>query len=86
MSAPTVVLYGREGCHLCEVARGELLALRDALPEFVLREVDIEADDRLHAALLERIPVFEVGGEAVCELGLDRDALAAALVDAAAGA
>jgi hypothetical protein len=81
---PVVVLYGRDGCHLCEQARAELVALRAELPRFRLREVDIEADARLHAAYLERIPVVEVGGEVVSELGLDRAALARALADASA--
>ncbi len=81
-----LVLYRRDGCHLCDDARTELLALRPELPPFELREVDIELDDALHAAFLERIPVIEVGGALVSELGLDRDALARALADAPSGA
>ena len=76
---PTVRFYTRDGCHLCEVARDELLALRAELPPFELREIDIEGDDDLHATYLERIPVIEVGGEAVCELWLDVEALRRAL-------
>ena len=44
-----------------------------------LREVDIESDDRLFAAMLERIPVVEVGGRVVSELEFDADAFSAAL-------
>jgi hypothetical protein len=84
--APTVVLYGREGCHLCDDARAELLAIRSGLPPFELREVDISSDDALHAELMERIPVFEVAGATVCELGLDSAALARALSGAPSGA
>ena len=76
---PIVVLYGRDGCDLCDSAREELLAMRPNLPQFELREVDIEADDSLHAAYLERIPVIEVDGEPVSELWLDRHALERAL-------
>jgi Glutaredoxin-like domain (DUF836) len=75
-----VVLYTGEGCHLCDAAREELLALRPQLPPFELREVDIAGDDALHAAYLERIPVIEVDGELVSELWLDREALELALV------
>jgi hypothetical protein len=82
--AAAIVLYTRAGCHLCEEARSSLLALREELPPFRLREVDIERDPSLHAAYLERIPVFEVGGEVVCELGLDRAAVARALAGASA--
>jgi glutaredoxin len=68
-----VTLYTRPGCHLCDEARDELEAMRSELPEFELREVDIESDDELLKRLLERIPVIEVDGDVVCELFLDPD-------------
>jgi hypothetical protein len=77
-----VTLYGREGCHLCDEARAAILAMRDELGPFELREVDIDSDDRLHAALLERIPVVEVEGRIVSELMLDEEGLRLALVAA----
>jgi glutaredoxin len=61
-SAPTVVLYGRADCHLCDEARAVLERVRADVP-FELVERDIEADDALHRRYLERIPVVEVGGE-----------------------
>jgi len=76
---PEVLLYGREGCHLCEEAREALLAMRGSPAAFELREVDIDSDDALLAAYLERIPVVEAGGEVVSELVLDRDAVRAKL-------
>jgi hypothetical protein len=80
MSAVTVVtLYGRSECHLCEVAREEILAVAREFPELELREVDIEGDDALFASYLERIPVVEVDGEIVSELELDRHELISAL-------
>jgi hypothetical protein len=74
-----VTLYTRDGCHLCDEAREEILALRDGGLELELREVDIEADERLHARFVERIPVVELGGEIVSELGSDEAALRAAI-------
>jgi glutathione S-transferase len=74
-SRPRVVLYGRPDCHLCDVARSELLGLRAGGLEFELEEVDIEADDRLLRRYLERIPVIELEGEVVSELHLDRNGL-----------
>ena len=74
-----VTLYARDGCHLCEEAREALLQIGADGPPLELREVDIEADDRLHRAYLERIPVIEVGGEIVSELDFDRDELRRAL-------
>jgi hypothetical protein len=76
-AAAVVTLYGRPGCHLCDEAREQLLALTAGRVE--LREVDIESDDRLLAAYLERIPVVEVDGREVSELVLDRDAVRLAL-------
>jgi glutaredoxin len=69
-----VVLYGRPGCHLCDQARAAIDALR-ADRGFVLREVDIERDDALHARYLERIPVVEVDGEVVSELAFEPERL-----------
>jgi hypothetical protein len=66
-----VTLYSRPGCHLCDEARAEILAMRRALPAFELREVDIDTEERLLRAYLERIPVVEVDGEIVSELVFD---------------
>ena len=74
-----VVLYGRDGCHLCERARAELLEIRSSGAGFELREIDIETDDQLHRELLERIPVVEVDGVRVSELILDANAVRARL-------
>ena len=69
-----VVLYGREGCHLCDEAREQIRGF-GVEP----REVEIDADEELFKAMLERIPVVEVDGRVVSELAFDRDAFSAAL-------
>ena len=74
---PTVTLYGRQGCHLCEEARRELVALQGGGARFSLVEIDIETDERLHRMMLERIPVVEVEGEQVCDLLFEPDAVLA---------
>jgi glutaredoxin len=66
----TVVLYSREGCCLCDDAR-ELLRRAQARHEFVLIERDIEADDALLRAYLERIPVITIDGSEEFELLID---------------
>lgn len=58
---PEVVLYGKPGCHLCDDARAVLERLREELG-FALLERDITADDALHRAYLERIPVVTIDG------------------------
>jgi hypothetical protein len=74
-----VKLYGRPDCHLCNVAREEIRVIAREFEGVELREVDIESDDGLFAAYLERIPVVEVDGETVSELELDRHELIRAL-------
>jgi hypothetical protein len=56
-----VVLYGREGCCLCDDAREMLLRAREQFA-FELVERDIEVDDGLLRKYLERIPVVEIDG------------------------
>ncbi len=74
-----VVVYSRPGCHLCERALTEIVALRRDGYRFELREVDIESEESLLRRMLERIPVVELDGELVSELVLDRTALRARL-------
>jgi hypothetical protein len=77
--SPTLVLYRRPDCHLCDEAREEILALADELDGLELREIDIETDARLLAAYVERIPVIELDGEPIAELVIDRHELRARL-------
>jgi glutaredoxin len=70
----TVTLYGRPGCHLCDDARAVLLRVGERVP-FGLEEIDITADDALHARYLERIPVVSLDGEELFELFVDERAL-----------
>jgi len=66
----TVVLYSREGCCLCDEAR-ELLERARERHEFELVERDIEGDERLLRAYLERIPVIAIDGAEAFELVID---------------
>jgi glutaredoxin len=65
-----VVLYGRAGCCLCDDAREILERVRVRHP-FGLQERDIEEDDALLHAYLERIPVVTIDGEEAFELFVD---------------
>jgi glutaredoxin len=66
----TVVLYGREGCCLCDDAREVLLRVRSRC-RFVLQERDIDEDESLQRAYLERIPVVTIDGVEAFELFVD---------------
>jgi hypothetical protein len=61
------------------VALAELRSLREQGLAFEIERVDIESDDRLLRRYLELIPVIEVAGETVSQLGLDPDGLRARL-------
>jgi glutaredoxin len=75
---PSVVLYGREGCCLCDDARELLLRAQNEF-EFDLEERDIEADDALLREYLERIPVVTIDGALAFELFVDEAELSNAL-------
>jgi Glutaredoxin-like domain (DUF836) len=79
----TVVLYGREGCCLCDDAREVLLRVRRTHP-FALQERDIESDESLLRTYLERIPVVTVDGVEAFELFVDEAELARLLSSAPA--
>ena len=74
MSTPTLTLYSRPGCHLCDDARAALERVR-ARATFSLCEIDITTDDALHSRYLERIPVVTLGDEELFEFFVDEAAL-----------
>jgi glutaredoxin len=78
MSTPTLTLYSRPGCHLCDEARQALERVRARAP-FTLDEVNIESDDSLHRRYLERIPVVALGEEELFDFFVDEAALEARL-------
>lgn len=59
-----VVLYRRNGCHLCEAVEAELRSLRVTGGVAV---VDIDGDPRLQARYFLRVPVVTVDGKEVFE-------------------
>jgi hypothetical protein len=71
---PTLILYGKPGCHLCDDAR-EVIVRATAGREVALEEVDITSDPALHARFGERIPVLELDGEELFELFVDEGVL-----------
>ncbi len=63
-----LILYTRDGCHLCAETRDVLLALlaerrAQGLPAPALQERDIAADPATERAYFATIPVVELGGE-----------------------
>jgi glutaredoxin len=66
----TVTVYGRPGCHLCDDALAVIERIRADTP-FALETVNIEADDALLRAYLERIPVVALDGLEVYDFHVD---------------
>ena len=61
-----LVLYVREGCHLCDQFLVELsVDLGPAIERLVLVDVDRDADLASRFGL--RVPVLEADGEVLCE-------------------
>jgi glutaredoxin len=73
-----ITVYGRPGCHLCEDALVELAPIL-ADTGARLDEIDIEQDDALLKAHLERIPVILVDGVEICTFFVDDAAVRSAL-------
>ncbi len=66
----SVVLYARDGCHLCDEARRVIEDVRRTTP-FNFTEIDIETDDALIRDYGIRIPVVTVDGEERFEISVD---------------
>jgi glutaredoxin len=75
---PTVTVYGKPECHLCDQALDVLRRLR-AHVGFDLVEVDITAEDDLHRRYLERIPVIALDGVELYDFFVDEHDLRARL-------
>lgn len=78
MALPRVILFSRTDCHLCDAARGVVLAEAERAGA-AWREVDIDADPALQARYGEYVPVVEVDGIVQGYWQIDPERLRAAL-------
>jgi len=72
---PTVSVYLREDCHLCEALLDELHQLQGRW-RFDILTHDIDRDPVLRARFHTRVPVVVIDEEEVCEYFLDPARLA----------
>ena len=63
---PELVLYVRQGCHLCDVFLTEMQVELGPVSD-ELRIVDVDSDVELATRYGLRVPVLTVGGILVCE-------------------
>lgn len=66
----TVILYSRDGCHLCEEAEKTLAKLQQRA-DFITTTVKIDSDPGLLARYKEEIPVIFIGGRKAFKFKID---------------
>lgn len=81
---PTVTLYTRVHCHLCDVAKGVIDAARAEQP-FELSVVDVDSDPALRERYGHEVPVILVDGRKAFKFRVDPAQLRARLARAAQG-
>lgn len=78
-SKPTLTLYSRAYCHLCDDMLAALESLRGE-HDFDVKVVDVAADSVLEARFDALVPVLEADGRELCHYHLDEQAVRAYLM------
>lgn len=79
-----VVVYSREGCHLCDVVKETLARLKDHA-DFQWAVIDIDADPQLQQRYNDEVPVVFIDGRKAFKYHLDERQFLRALARASAG-
>jgi glutaredoxin len=56
-----ITIYGRTGCHLCELALAVLQSMQEEL-DFEIQEILIDGSEELEKLYGEKIPVTQIDG------------------------
>ena len=75
---PTLTVYSRNYCHLCEEMIGALRDLQ-SLFRFDMTIVDVDADPRLEQRHGDKVPVLMHGERELCHYRLEASAVTAYL-------
>ena len=67
-----VILYSRNGCHLCEVVKESLERLAHHA-RFTWREVDIDGDEELRQKYNDEVPVVFINGRKAFKYHMDEE-------------
>ena len=78
MSRPTLILYSRLGCHLCEEMQQQLSLLQNRY-HFSIHIVDIDQDAQLKQRYNDFVPVLATKEQEICHYILDENALKEAI-------
>lgn len=74
-----LTLIGRQGCHLCEVAQGELARVVGQLNadypdlEYVIEDLDVDADPELLAKFSDEVPVLLLNDQQIAFFRIEPD-------------
>ena len=71
---PTLTLYTRVGCHLCEEMKQQLELFQQQYG-FSLNVVNIDADNYIKLRYGERVPLLKEGDREICHYYLNKDLL-----------
>jgi glutaredoxin len=72
-----VLVYSRQGCHLCDVVKQTLIQVQGEA-DFQWREVDIDTDPELQRKYNDEVPVVFIDGRKTFKFHMDeRDFLRA---------
>jgi glutaredoxin len=69
-----VELYSKPKCHLCEVAKQEILSIKQQY-DFAFMEIDITQSEELFEKYKEDIPVIMLNGEFISRYQMDKEKL-----------
>jgi len=65
-----VIVYSRDGCHLCDVVKETLVQL-EGEADFHWREVDIDSDPQLRQRYNAEVPVVFIDGRKAFKYRMD---------------
>jgi thiol-disulfide isomerase/thioredoxin len=78
MSSQVLIVYYRDGCHLCEQVVASLFQLQEEL-RYEIEQIDIDTDPVLHDKYNVDVPVVTYHGEVIFYHFFDETALKQAL-------
>ena len=70
----TILVYDRQGCHLCEQMVASLFQLQQEL-EYKIEQIDIDSDPKLIEKYNADVPVVMLNGEVIFYHFFDEDML-----------
>jgi thioredoxin reductase (NADPH) len=74
----TLIIYSRQGCHLCDVMKNELESM-DLAQTGSITMVDIDTDPEFARRFNDLVPVLFVNDKEVCHYKLNKERLLAIL-------